>query len=80
MPTPDNQLREKLASLEHAQWAHWARYLIESGYLTDETKVAQWGRQINTPYEELSEAEKELDREWADKVIEVLIACAAEQK
>ena len=68
-----------MASLEHEQWSHWASYLIKSGYITDETKVAQWSRQINTPYEDLCEAEKELDRKWADKVLKVLDAVAAKR-
>ena len=34
--------------------------------------VRRWERQIATPYEELTEAEKNSDREWADKVLDVL--------
>jgi hypothetical protein len=66
------QLREKLAALEHQQWSHWTKYLIDSGLITDAAKIAHWERQINTPYYELTEAEKDLDRKWADKVIEIL--------
>ena len=72
MSISDQQLRERLAALEHQQWAHWTRYLIDSGLITDEAKIAHWMRQINTPYHQLTEAEKDLDREWADKVIEIL--------
>ena len=31
--------------------------------------LARWERQIATPYAELTEAEKNSDREWADKVL-----------
>ena len=72
MSISDYELREKLAALEHQQWSHWTRYLIDSGLITDEAKIAHWKRQINTPYQELTEVEKDLDREWADKVIEIL--------
>ena len=34
--------------------------------------LARWERQIATPYAELTEAEKDSDREWADKVLAVL--------
>lgn len=34
--------------------------------------VRHWARQMDTPYEELSEREKESDREQADKVLAVL--------
>ena len=35
-------------------------------------KVRRWERQMNTTYAELSENEKESDREHADKVLAVL--------
>ncbi len=33
--------------------------------------LARWRRQINTPYADLSEKEKNSDRVWADKVLEI---------
>jgi arsenate reductase-like glutaredoxin family protein len=60
---------EQLAALEHEQWAHWTRYMLDN--LTEEN-IARWRRQIDTPYEELSEKEKESDRKWARKVLDVL--------
>jgi hypothetical protein len=33
--------------------------------------VQRWERQIETPYADLSEKEKDSDREWADKVLEI---------
>jgi hypothetical protein len=62
-------LRERLAELEHEQWAHWTRYLLD--HLTPDN-VARWRRQCDTPYDWLSEAEKDKDREWADRVLAVL--------
>ncbi len=34
--------------------------------------VARWTRQMNTPYADLPENEKESDREEADKIIAIL--------
>jgi len=31
--------------------------------------IKRWHRQIETPYADLSEKEKDSDREWADKVL-----------
>jgi hypothetical protein len=67
-------IRERLAALEHEQWAHWTGYLLD--HLTPES-VERWRRQIATPYEELSEPEKQSDREWADRVLELIGAPAA---
>ena len=69
-------LREALAAVEHEQWAHWTRYMLDTlrntGIPMTSEIVARWERQIATPYAELTEAEKNSDREWADKVLAVL--------
>jgi len=61
---------EKLAALEHEQWAHWTEYMLNN--LHDEN-IAKWKRQIKTPYSDLSEEEKDSDRVWARKVAKVTI-------
>lgn len=65
-----NSLVEQLAAIEHERWADWQRYMHsrcqrnEDGSLTiPAASVAHWERQIATPYAELSEPEKESDRE-----------------
>jgi hypothetical protein len=65
---PENNLREKLAELEHKQWAHWYRYMVAN--LTPENRK-RWDGQAATPYALLTEVEKNCDREWADKVLEI---------
>lgn len=65
----DTDLREKLSALEHDQWAHWTQYMLDN--LTDEN-IARWKKQCKTEYKNLSEKEKDSDREWADKVIDLL--------
>ena len=54
------QLREALASLEHEQWQRWA------GVKDKEHPL------LNIPYSELTEADKDKDREWADRVIALI--------
>jgi len=61
-------LCEELAKLEHQQWAHWTKYMLDN--LTTEN-IERWKRQIKTPYMELSEKEKETDREWAEKSLKI---------
>lgn len=61
--------REKLAELEHDQWAHWTVYFLNN--LTDKN-IERWQRQINIPYSELTETEKDSDRAWADKVLKIV--------
>ena len=63
------ELREKLASLEHEQWAHCFRYTIEN--LTPEN-IERWSKQEHAAYEDLTEEDKDKDREWADKVMIVI--------
>lgn len=63
------ELMEQLAAIEHERWADWQRYLhskcecTTEGLLIPYALYDRWNRQINTPYAELSEAEKESDRE-----------------
>lgn len=63
-------LLEYLAKLEHQQWSHWTEYMFKN--LTDKN-INRWNHQIKTPYNKLTEKEKESDREWAKKVIELLM-------
>jgi hypothetical protein len=72
-------LREKLAEIQHKIWAHWMTHLFSVSTLNEDGsctipqgKVKRWKRQVQTPYSELSEAEKESDREQADKIIAAL--------
>lgn len=63
-------LFEKLAAIEHERWADWQRYVhskmtpsADDGiWLIGEAFIDRWERQIRTPYAELTEEEKESDR------------------
>ncbi len=59
---------EQLAALEHEQWAAWTKHFLEN--LTPENRK-RWEKQVAETFSELSQEEKEKDREWARKVIEV---------
>lgn len=74
-----NDLQEQLAALAHEQWAGWMRYLFENSIEGDDgcveipaSFVARWKRQMNTPYVDLPENEKESDRAEADKMLHVI--------
>ena len=75
----DTELRELLSDCQHEIWAHWMRYLFYTSIPLDDGGVKitaenfqRWQRQAVTPYSELSEREKDSDREQADKVLMVL--------
>lgn len=75
---------ETWAALEHSRWSKWQEYLHSKLYEIDDNRVSannhlkilptelwqRWERQINTAYSDLSEAEKESDREQVRPYIE----------
>ena len=63
------EMLEQLASLEHDQWTHWTKHMLDN--LTPEN-IERWRRQIETPYHKLSEKEKAKDRVWARKILEII--------
>lgn len=85
-----NTEREALAALAHEQWSGWMKYLFSKcvivTYQGGERVVAEiphwarerWVRQMNTPYDNLSEEEKESDRAEADRVFARLAALRSE--
>ena len=60
---------EQVAELEHKQWAHWTKHMLDN--LTPEN-IERWRVQIETPYSELTEKEKDSDRVWAKAAIEAM--------
>lgn len=67
-------LIEILAEMEHARWARWQQWVhsqcIKQELFGEKTGnliipkhlVERWERQIKTPYPELTEGEKQMDR------------------
>lgn len=82
------EFRELLADVQHDIWSHWMKYMFSQGSFTTHMsfndkpdsitwtmpsdKVERWQRQMETDYFDLTEKERESDREQADKVTAVL--------
>ena len=68
-------LYEQIAGIQHEIWAHWMKWVFhicppaDDGSVTIPPALVQrWQRQIDTSYADLSEQEKNSDREQADKI------------
>ena len=79
VPEPEQVLIEQLADKEHASWAHWMQYLFSTcihhpdGSLTIPGHlVVRWERQANTNYAELSEREKQSDRDEVAHILPII--------
>lgn len=80
--------REDLAEYAHDAWGGWMKYLFSKGIIQNRYNsvtgtfedelvlpawaVERWQRQMNTPYSDLPENEKESDRKEADRMIEIM--------
>lgn len=78
-----DSLREKFAAQAHEAWSGWMRHLFEKcAHNTNGTStvpvwaVENWERQMETPYADLSEEEKESDRKEADEYLAIYDAYA----
>ncbi|WP_416637557.1 hypothetical protein [Pseudomonas sp. OHS18] len=72
-------LKEQLAAIEHARWSHWQKYMHKKcirnsdGSLTiPKELVVKWDNQSRTVYADLTEKEKQSDREQVDKYLPLL--------
>ncbi|WP_263057042.1 hypothetical protein [Pantoea agglomerans] len=61
---------EMLSEIEHERWSRWQKYLHKKCVPNDDGSltipvdlVDKWEKQMNTPYKELSDKEKDSDRE-----------------
>lgn len=75
------EIVEELASIEHERWAHWQQYLHGKGIrqpdgslLLPSELVSRWEDQIATPYADLSEDEKQSDREQVHRYLPRIVA------
>lgn len=76
---------EILANLEHEQWSHWEEYrairlnsLQSLDMKLANDQLINWKRLREQPYSQLTEKEKESDREWARKVQQKIIGILEE--
>jgi len=72
-------MKEQLSELAHNQWSDWMKYLFSKGIFNEDGTwtmpkwaVDRWNRQMNTNYQDLSNEEKESDRNEADKMLEII--------
>lgn len=72
-------LLERLAAVEHQRWAHWQEYMHSKGarqadgtLVLPADLVERWDEQIATPYAELSDDEKESDREQVRAYLDII--------
>lgn len=79
MTAINTALLETLASIEHERWSHWQRYMHDKGVRNPDGSltlspvlVAHWERLIATPYNQLTEQERESDREQVRRYIGVI--------
>lgn len=76
---------EQLALIEHDRWAHWQRYMhsqgirLADGSLLIPPELAErWERQMATGYADLTDKEKDSDREQVKKYLSLLLKTLAE--
>ena len=74
-----NELRERIADMQHRIWTHWMRYFYtqcipnpDGTFTIPVEKTEHWRRQMTTDYCDLTEKEKDSDRSQADKILKVL--------
>lgn len=60
---------ERLAELEHRQWSTWMKYMVKN---LNPENIEKWKKQADTPYNNLTEKEKNSDRNWAKEVLKIL--------
>jgi len=63
----EQEIIEKLAELEHEQWMSWSKNLAQKEKLSGDC-MTRWEK-LWTPYSNLTEKQKEQDREWARKTL-----------
>lgn len=83
-PSITDSVRETLAEYAHSAWSRWMTYLFEKSYRSNhgeieipKSLVERWQRQMNTPYADLPESEKNSDRKEADKMLAIVAAYLA---
>jgi hypothetical protein len=81
----EHELIERLADKEHAGWSHWMEYLFSKcERLSDGSAVIpgefarHWQRQVVLPYAQLTEREKQSDRNEVAKILPIIREFAKE--
>ena len=71
---------ERLARIEHERWSHWQRYIhsqsirqADGSLLIPSDLVERWERQMTTGYADLTDQEKNGDREQVKKYLPLIV-------
>jgi hypothetical protein len=83
-----DELVETLASIEHERWSHWQKYMhskcvpqgSDGALLIPAHLVCRWEKQIATPYSELSDEEKESDRQQVRKYLPLIVSALGRKR
>lgn len=74
------ELLEPLAAIEHERWAHWQEHLhsqcsknIDGSLTIPHELVERWERQMRMPYHNLSQKEKDSDKEQVKKYLDFIL-------
>lgn len=77
----EERLIERLAAIEHERWADWQKYMHSKlqRHIEDENfmrlplfNINHWERQIKTPYNKLTEKEKQSDRDQVYRYLHLI--------
>lgn len=78
-------IEEQLAALEHERWSHWQSYMhqqckaqSDGSLIIPAELVERWTRQMSTPYEQLSDDEKDSDREQVRRYLPLILRCLSD--
>lgn len=64
------KLIEKLASIEHDQWMSWSKNIASTEKIS-KSRLERWN-DLWIPYSQLFDVDKESDRAWAKKSLEIM--------
>lgn len=65
------ELLEALARLSHSEWMDWSKSIAHNECLSP-NRMRRWQGELWKPYDELTEDQKEQDRERARRVLEIV--------
>lgn len=70
---------DTLSSIEHERWSHWQRYMHskcvvqpDGSLIIPSDLVEQWNEQMNKDFADLSEKEKDSDREQVKRYLPLI--------
>jgi len=77
---------EELADIEHERWSHWQRFLhsravrqTDGSLVIPADLACRWERQMQTRYADLTEREKEGDREQVRRYLPTIIKVLSDE-